>query len=108
MAALHILKGLAVREIHLIGELEERYPYVVIGVDRITVARRRWCILHLQKEENLLKVVIEKDNFTNPEELLIFVGAIESVLIYSGQNSDEKSTCRILCYETTIGQLYEK
>jgi len=66
---------------------------VVIGVDRITVCRHRQCILHLQKEENILKVVIEKDIFTEPEELLICVGAIESVLIYSGQNSDDKSTC---------------
>ena len=81
---------------------------MVIGVDRITVCRHRQCILHLQKEENILKVVIEKDIFTEPEELLICVGAIESVLIYSGQNSDDKSTCRILCYDTMVGQLYEK
>ena len=108
MAALQLLRRLAVREVRLLSELEEGYPYVVLAVDRITVGRHRWCILHLQKEESITKVVIEKDVFTEPEELLVCVGVIESVLIYSGRNSVDKLTYRILCFDTMVGQLYEK
>jgi len=60
MAALHLLRTLAAREVHLLSELEEGYPYAVVAVDRITVGRHRWCILQLQKEESV-NLVIEKD-----------------------------------------------
>ena len=42
-----------------------------------------------------MKIVIEREVFTEPEELLVCVGAIESVLIYSGRNSDDKLSYRI-------------
>ena len=67
MAALHLLQRLAVREVHLLSELEEDYPYAVVEVDRLTVGRHRWCMLHLQKDESVMKVVIEKDVFIEPE-----------------------------------------
>ena len=86
MAALHLLRRLVVREVQLLSELEEGYPYVVVVGDRIAVARHRLCIFHLSKEESVTKVVIEKDLFTEPEELLVCVGVIESVLIYTGRN----------------------
>jgi len=75
MAALHLFRRLAVREVQLLSALEEGYPYAVVAVDRITVGRNRWCILHLQKEESITKFVIEKVVFTEPEELLVYVGA---------------------------------
>jgi len=55
-----------------------------------------------------MKVVIEKDVFTEPEELLVCVSAIESVLIYTGRNSVDKLTYRILFFDTMVRQLYEK
>ena len=58
MAALHLLRRLAVREVHLFSELEEGYLCAVVAVDRLTVGRHRWCILHLQKDESVSKVVI--------------------------------------------------
>jgi len=83
MAVLHMLRRLAVREVQLLSALEEGYPYAVVAVDCITVGRHRWCILRIQKEESITKVVIEKGVFTEPEELLVCVVSIESVLIYS-------------------------
>ena len=65
MAALHLLRRLAVREVQLLSTLEEGYPYAVIAVDRITVGRHCWCTLHLQKEESITKVVIEKTSLPN-------------------------------------------
>ena len=88
--------------------LEEGYPYAVVAVGRLTVGRHRWCILHFQKDESVTKVVIEKDVFTEPEELLICVGVIESVLVYTGRNSVGKLTYRILSCESMVGQLYEQ
>ena len=46
---------------------KEGYPYAVVAVDRINFGRHRWCILHLLKEESVMKAVIEKDVFTEPE-----------------------------------------
>ena len=78
MAALHLFRRLAVREVHLLSELEEGYPYAVVAVDRLIVGLHRCCILYLQKDESVTKFVIEKDVFTEPEELLVCVG----VLVY--------------------------
>ena len=74
--------------------LEECYPYAVVAVGRLTVGRHRWCILHFQKDESVTKVVIEKDVFTEPEELLVCGGVIESVLVYTGPNSHGSWTSR--------------
>ena len=60
MAPLYLLLRLALRELHLLSELEEGYPYAVVAVDSFTVGRHRWCILHLQKDESVTKVVIER------------------------------------------------
>jgi len=95
MAALQMLRRLAVREVHFLRELEEGYPYEVVGVDRITVGRHQWCVVHL-KDDSITKVVIEKEVFIEPEELLICLGAIECVLVYSGLNTVDRSTYRIL------------
>jgi hypothetical protein len=108
MAALHLLQRLAVREVHLLSELEEDYPYAVVEVDRLTVGRHRWCILHLQRGESVTKVVIENDFFNEPQELLVCVGVIESALVYTGRNTHGSLTYRILSYDTVIGQLYEQ
>ena len=94
MAALHLLRKLALREVHLLSELEDGYPYEVVAVDRLTIGPHRWCILHLQKDESDTKFVIEKDVFTYPEELLVCVGVIESVLVYTGPNSHGSWTSR--------------
>ena len=77
-------------------------------MDRVTVGRHHWCVVHLLKDDAITKVVIEKEVFTEPEELLVCVGAIECVLVYYGRNPIESSTFRILCYDTMVGQLYEK
>jgi hypothetical protein len=53
MAALHLLRRLAVREVQLLIAREEGYPYAVVAVDCITVGRIRWCILNLQKEKSI-------------------------------------------------------
>ena len=106
MAALHLLRRLAVRDVHLLSALEEGYPYAVVALDRLTVGRHRWCILHFQKDESVTKVVIEKDFFTEPEELLVCVGVIESGLFYTGRNSHGRLTYRFLNCDTMVGQLY--
>jgi len=103
-----MLRSLAVREVHFLRELEEGYPYEVVGVDRITVGCHQWCVVHLLKDFSITKVVIEKSVFTEPEELLVFLGVIKCVLVYSDLNTVERSTYRILCYDTMVGQLYEK
>jgi len=51
-------------------------------VDRVTVGRHHWCVVHLLKDDAITKVIIEKEVFTEPEELLVCLGAIECVLIY--------------------------
>jgi hypothetical protein len=55
MFALHLMRRLAVREVHLFSEFEEGYPYAVVEVDRLTVGRHRGCIFHLQKHESVTK-----------------------------------------------------
>ena len=77
-------------------------------MDRITVDRHRWCILHLQKEESVTKVVIENDIFTESEEVLVCVGVIQFVLVYTGRKSHGRLTCIILSCNTMVGQLYEQ
>ena len=103
-----MLRRLALREDHLLSELEEGYLYAVVAVDRVPVGRYRWCILHLQMDESVMKIVIEKDVFTEPEELLVCVGVIECVLIYTGRNSHGRLTNRILSCDTMVGQLNEQ
>ena len=97
-----------VREVYLLSALEEDYPYAVVAVDRIIVCCHRWCILHLQKEESVTKVVIEKDDFTESEEVLVCAGVIESVLVYTGRNSHGRLTSRILICNIMVGQLNEE
>jgi len=63
MAALNLLRRLAVREVHLLNELEEGYPYAVVAVDRIIIGRHRWCILHIEMGGSDMKFLIEKDAF---------------------------------------------
>jgi hypothetical protein len=68
MAALHLLRRLAVREVRLLSELEEGYPYTVVAVDRLTIGRHRRCILHLQTRESVTKVVIKKTFLQNRKD----------------------------------------
>jgi hypothetical protein len=74
MAALNLLQKLAVQEVHFLSELEEGYTYAVVAADRISIGRHRWCILHIEKDGSAMKVLIEKDFFSEPEELLVCVG----------------------------------
>jgi hypothetical protein len=108
MAALQLLRRLAVREVRLLSEFEEGYPYVVDAVHRITVGCHRWCILHIQREQSNMKVVVENDVFNKSEELLVCVGVIESVFIYTWVNSVGRSTYRLLSCDTMVGQLNEQ
>jgi hypothetical protein len=103
MAAVNMLKRLAVRDVRFLRELEEGYPYEILGVDRVTVVRHYCCVFHVLKDDAITKVVIENEVFTEPEEHLVCLGAIECVLIYY-----ERYTFRILCYDTMVGELYEK
>ena len=50
MAALNMLRRLAVRDVHLLDELEEGYPYAVVVVDRMSIGCLRLCILHIEKD----------------------------------------------------------
>ena len=61
MSALYLFQRLALREVQLLGELDEGYPCAVVAVDRLTVASNRRCILHHKKDESVTNVVIEKD-----------------------------------------------
>jgi len=106
MAALNLFRGST--GVHLLSELEEDYPYAVVAVDRISIGRHRWCILHLQKGGSDMNVLIEKDVFSEPEELLVCVGVIVSVLFYTGRNSDGRLSCRILSYDTVVGKIHEQ
>ena len=54
-----------------------------------------------------MNVLIEKDVFSEPEELLVFVGVIVSVLVYTGRNSDDRLSCRILGYDTMVWNIHE-
>jgi hypothetical protein len=69
MAAMALLRRLAVREVCLLQELQENYPYAVLGVNRITVDPHRWCILHVEKDNEFTKVLVQSEAFTKPEEL---------------------------------------
>ena len=60
MAALNLLRRLAVLEVHLLSEHEEGYPYAVVAFDRISIGRHRWCILHLETDGSAMKVLIKK------------------------------------------------
>ena len=48
MAAMNLLRRLALREVYLLSEREEGYPYAVVGADRISIGRHRWCIFHIE------------------------------------------------------------
>ena len=94
MVLLHLLRILTLREVHLLSDLEEDYPFAVVAVDRLTVGRNRWFILHLQNDESFTNFVIEKDVFTETEEL-VCVSVIESVLVYTERNSHGSLTQNI-------------
>ena len=108
MSALHLLRRLAVLEGRFLHELEEGFPYAVVAVDRITVGRHHWSILHVKREDSVMKVVLENNVFNEAGELLLCVGFIESALVCNGLNTDGKSTYRILCYNTLSWPLVEK
>ena len=42
MAAVNMLRRVAVRDVRFLRELEEGYPYEVVGVDGVTVGRHQW------------------------------------------------------------------
>ena len=67
MAALNLLRSFAVLEVHLLSGVEESYPYRLVAVDRISTGRHQWCILHLEKDGSAMKVIIEKDSFSEAE-----------------------------------------
>ena len=73
MAALNLLRRLAVREV---------YPY---AVDRISIGRHRWCILHIEKDGSNTKFLIEKYDFSEAEELLVFFGVEVSLDLYRAE-----------------------
>ena len=95
MAALNMLRRLAVLEVHLLCELEG-YPYAVVAVDRISIGRHRWCIFHLQNDGSVTKVLIERLFFRAGRSTRLCGGVIVSVLFYIGLNSDGRLSCRIL------------
>ena len=103
MAALALLRRLAVREICLVQELQDNYAYAVLAVDRIIIWSHRWCILHLEKDYLFSKVLLQSDAFTEEEELLICIGLLLYVLVYTGRNVDGKLTCRMATYDTVVG-----
>jgi hypothetical protein len=99
MAALGLLRRLAVGEFRLLHELEENHPYHVVAVDRITVGHHRWCILHFE-DASYVKVFLQADAFSEPEELIICVGLVLCVIVYTGRNADGRLACRIVTYDT--------
>ena len=103
MAAVNMLRRLTVREVRFLQELEEGYHYEVVGVDRVTVDRHHWCVVHL-KGDAITKVVIEK-MFKEPEELLVCMGAIECAGL---EWSQPYRGLHLEFYDTMVGQLYEK
>ena len=56
MAALNLLRRLAVRDVHLFSELKEGYHYAVVAADCINIGRHPWCILHIEKDGPAMKV----------------------------------------------------
>ena len=74
-------------------------------MDRIAIGPHRWCILHLESDDSFLKVLLQSDAFSEAEELLICVGLLLCVLVYTGRNADRKLTCRILTCDTVAGGL---
>ena len=55
-----------------------------------------------------MKVLIEKDAFSETEGLLVCVGVVVSVLIYTGRKVDGTFSCRILTYDTVSGRVNEQ
>ena len=64
--------------------------------------------MHIEKDGSDMKVLIEKDAFSEAEELLVCVGVVVRVLIYTGRNSDGRLSCRILNYDTVAGRINEQ
>ena len=60
---------MAVREVGFLNELEEGFPYAVVAVDRITVGRHHWSILHVKRHDSVMKAVLETNVFNEAEEL---------------------------------------
>ena len=102
MAAIALLRRLSVRDVFWLQELQENYPYAVIGVHRITVRPHRWCILHVKKGV-FTKFLVHSEAFAEAVELQICVGLILRVLVYTGRKSDGRLTCRIVTYNTVTG-----
>ena len=59
MTALHLW----VRELRFFHELEEGFPYAFVAVDRINVGRHHWSILHVKRDDSVMKVVLENNVF---------------------------------------------
>ena len=69
-------------------------------MDPITIGPNQWCILHLEEDDSFSNVLLQTDAFTEAEEILIFVGLLPSVLLYTRRSIDGKLICRIVTYDS--------
>ena len=53
-------------------------------MDRINIGRHRECILHIEKDGSDMKFLIQKYAFPVAEKILVCVGVVVCVLIYTG------------------------
>jgi hypothetical protein len=96
MEALDLLRSLGVRDVLLLHEIGEDYPYADLEVDGI---------LHVEKDASLIKVLLEDCPFSEAEDLQICVGLLLCVFVFTGRNAGGKLTCRILNYDTVAGRM---
>ena len=52
-----------------------------------------------------MKVLIEKDAFSESAELLVCVGVVMCVLVCTGRNAKGRFSCRILTYDTVARKI---
>ena len=56
--------------------------------------------MHLEKDDSFSNVLLQSDAFTEAEELLICVGLLLCVLLYTRRSIDGKLICRIVTYDS--------
>ena len=59
----------------------------------------------MEKDDSVLKVLLQSDAFSEAEDVLICVGLLLCVLLYTGRNADGNLICRILTCDTVAGDI---
>jgi hypothetical protein len=106
MAAMSLLRRLALGEVCLLHELQEGSPYALFSVNRIDLGPQRWCIIHVEMDKGSHKnLLLQTEAFSEAEELQICVRLLLCVIVYTGRIIDGKLSCIIVTCDTVTGGL---